>query len=383
MALITFIKRGMKKINIRYIILIFFCIILLIWLMNRLFFMENYFGMSESGSKDKRTNLNLPENKNQNKDEIDSSINKKTHSRQIPLIFIGGVPRSGTTLMRVMLDSHPDVKCGEETRIIPRIVSMRDMWKKNKLENERLINAGMTDELIDSAVSAFILEIITNYGKSIEHMCNKDPLVLRYTTYMKTLFPNAKFILMIRDGRASVHSIITRKVTITGFNLNSYRECLTKWNIMIEQMYAVCNEVGPKSCLPVYYEQLVLHPEKTMKIVLKFLNITWNDAVLNHEKFIGKKISISKNERSSDQVIKPINLGAFNSWVGKIPADVVNQMEKIAPMLRHLGYDPNGNPPNYGDADQKIKENTLKVQANIEYWKNLAKNYSIHEKYFV
>jgi len=38
------------------------------------------------------------------------------YDRDSPIIFIGGVPRSGTTLMRAMLDAHPDVRCGEETR---------------------------------------------------------------------------------------------------------------------------------------------------------------------------------------------------------------------------------------------------------------------------
>lgn len=32
------------------------------------------------------------------------------YNREMPLIFIGGVPRSGTTLMRAMLDAHPDVR---------------------------------------------------------------------------------------------------------------------------------------------------------------------------------------------------------------------------------------------------------------------------------
>ena len=32
------------------------------------------------------------------------------YDRYMPLIFIGGVPRSGTTLMRAMLDAHPDVR---------------------------------------------------------------------------------------------------------------------------------------------------------------------------------------------------------------------------------------------------------------------------------
>ena len=71
-------------------------------------------------------------------------------------------------------------------------------------------------------------------------------------------------------------------------------------------------------------------------------------------------------ERSSDQVIKPINLEALTKWVGHIPEDVVQDMANLAPMLSTLGYDPYANPPNYGSADEIVKENTNKV--NIEYF---------------
>ena len=94
----------------------------------------------------------------------------------------------------------------------------------------------------------------------------------------------------------------------------------------------------------------------------------------------GKEISLSKVERSSDQVIKPVNLEALSKWVGQIPGDVLPQMDQIAPMLRKLGYDPYANPPNYGEADKKIQENTFHISANKEYWKELAKKYSIHVK---
>lgn len=40
----------------------------------------------------------------------DENMKIYTYDRNMPLIFIGGVPRSGTTLMRAMLDAHPDVR---------------------------------------------------------------------------------------------------------------------------------------------------------------------------------------------------------------------------------------------------------------------------------
>lgn len=46
------------------------------------------------------------------------------YDRNSPIVFIGGVPRSGTTLMRAMLDAHPEVRCGEETRVVPRILQV-------------------------------------------------------------------------------------------------------------------------------------------------------------------------------------------------------------------------------------------------------------------
>ncbi|XP_064449125.1 protein-tyrosine sulfotransferase 1 isoform X1 [Mirounga angustirostris] len=229
---------------------------------------------------------------------LDIKANKTfAYHKDMPLIFIGGVPRSGTTLMRAMLDAHPDIRCGEETRVIPRILALKQMWSRSSKEKIRLDEAGVTDEVLDSAMQAFLLEIIVKHGEPAPYLCNKDPFALKSLTYLARLFPNAKFLLMVRDGRASVHSMISRKVTIAGFDLNSYRDCLTKWNRAIETMYNQCMEVGYKKCMLVHYEQLVLHPERWMRTLLKFLHIPWNHSVLHHEEMIGKAggVSLSKS----------------------------------------------------------------------------------------
>lgn len=293
-----------------------------------------------------------------------------SYDHNMPLIFIGGMPRSGTTLLRVLLDAHPDIRCGEETRVIPRLLSYRMSWMKAPFESKRLEEAGITAEVLDSAIGSFILEIIVRHGKPAPRLCNKDPFTLRSAVYLQYLFPNAKFIFMIRDGRAVVHSIISRQVTISGFDLSSYRQCLKKWNSAMSSMYTQCSKLGPSVCLPVYYEQLVLHPKQWMQKILNFLDVSWNETVLHHEKHIDNgDISLSKLERSTDQVIKPINIEALSKWVGHIPADVVEEMDQVAPMLRKLGYDPSGT-PNYGEPDSFVMENMHELNRNRDNWIN-------------
>lgn len=219
-----------------------------------------------------------------------------SYNKKVPLIWVGGVPRSGTTLARAMLDAHPDIRCGEETRVIPRILGMHAQMMKSTLEANRLKEAKITEEVLNDALGAYILSIISKHGEQARRLCNKDPFALRSISKIAKIFPNSRFLLMIRDGRATVHSIISRKVTIKGFDSHSYRGALQDWNRAIENMYNQCMSVGDKMCLPVHYENLVLHPESEMKRILAFLDVNWNKVVLHHEQTIGQAggVSLSK-----------------------------------------------------------------------------------------
>merc|ERR1719346_106945 len=131
-----------------------------------------------------------------------------------------------------------------------------------------------------------------------------------------------------------------------------------------------CENLGPDYCLKVYYEQLILHPRRWLTKILKFLDLPWTENVMHHEKQINKPhgISLSKVERSSDQVVKPVNLEALSKWVDHIPDDVIEDMANIAPMLQRMGYDPNANPPKYGDPDVEVIKNMKEIKEHKDDW---------------
>jgi len=103
------------------------------------------------------------------------------YDRSMPLIFIGGMPRSGTTLMRAMLDAHPDVRCGEETRVIPRLLGLKTQWQKSEKESRRLQEAGLNNDVLSSAVAAFILEVLFDlYVYCVNHAPHQFHVICMY-----------------------------------------------------------------------------------------------------------------------------------------------------------------------------------------------------------
>lgn len=80
-------------------------------------------------------------------------------------------------------------RCGQETRVIPRILQLRSHWMKSEKESVRLVEAGITKEVLNSAIAQFCLEIIAKHGDPAPRLCNKDPLTLKMGSYVIELFP--------------------------------------------------------------------------------------------------------------------------------------------------------------------------------------------------
>lgn len=259
-------------------------------------------------------------------------------TRDEPVLIIGGIPRSGAALLGNILNSLPVMSC-KNIRFLTESINKIVSWHNNTVEKMRLDNAGVGKDIIEHATASFLLEIITNNDENSN--CVFDNYALTHSKYISNLLPNSKFILMIRDARSTLHSISNNKNNIPGFLDKNIIKAFEMWNTVMETMYKDCLSIGQSRCLPVYYEKLVTNPEFNLKRILKFLQINWNDVVLNHQKYI------QNSNKVSDNIKKPLNSESLYKWVNNIPESVLAQLQKLAPMMKKLGYDIKSEKPKY------------------------------------
>lgn len=207
-------------------------------------------------------------------------------TRDAPIVFVGGHPRSGTTLMRVLLDAHPSFHCGQETHIIPDLLTLRRKYSRGRNSN-RLREAGLDLEVTNVTIAQSILEFLKSRRVDSKRICAKDPFTLKHISYLARMFPNAQFILMVRDVRAVIHSIYKNKIKISNFPIKDI-DVLRRWDKIVEKMFKGCFHIGRERCKVVHYETLVLKSRSVLEEILLFLRSTWNENVMNHSEHLNR-----------------------------------------------------------------------------------------------
>ncbi len=97
-----------------------------------------------------------------------------------------------------------------EARVTPDVSRVQNRFT-NILDS--LSFCGFIPQVLLGAFSSFALELIVQQGiRGSENYCVHEPRSYEHSLYLKELFPNAKFLYIVRDGRAVVHSLMTQKV---------------------------------------------------------------------------------------------------------------------------------------------------------------------------
>ncbi|KAF5404270.1 Protein-tyrosine sulfotransferase [Paragonimus heterotremus] len=280
------------------------------------------------------------------------AVSNVTTAETAELIFVGGHESSGTGLMRVMLDAHPQIRCGAEPMITLDLLNARHSMSEGK--RQRGIQAGVFPEAFDQAIAAFILKTVEKMGPPADYLCHKQPMTHVYMKYLAVLFPKAKFIHMLRDGRAVVASSMQRH--LIG---NNTKQNMHSWNNLVTTFLRDCNHLGPQRCMTMRYESLILDPEIETRRLFAFLTIPWDPIVLKHHTMLEKLTHLNPFEPSTKQLRRAIHSDSLGKWAG---ADYLtkNPFMRVAhgeiPLLRILGYAKIGIPPNYRNLPVTLPE---------------------------
>ncbi len=201
------------------------------------------------------------------------------------LIFIGGSPRSGTTLLQNMLDSHPQVLGGPEFLHIPDIIELRR--KLHFSIAREWIDIFCSREDVDNHLIATIKRLFLSLAD--KHQCEfyseKTPENILAFSELLELFPDAHFIQVLRDPRAILSSMqqVKQRAISKGLNPPSFTANTSTSINYIKRCFNAgikATQRAPNKILTVSYEQLVADPENEAKKICSHLGIPWDDLML-------------------------------------------------------------------------------------------------------
>jgi len=259
-----------------------------------------------------------------------------------PPIFIIGYYRSGTTLLRVILDSHPNIGCGPETYLIGKLYSFNESLNENfEILKSYSLERGDLLIILAGIVSSFFENYVKLKNK--KRWAEKTPDNIFYVDFIDKLFPTCQFINIIRDGRDVICSVKERWGRLTIF------PAIKKWNKSIDLTFKYREKLSKDRYLEIRYEELVIHPEKETKKIMEFLQEEWMPVLLEYYKLkhdywfqiengedIDLRIEKHPNRHTPSQ---PIFINSVGKWKKKL-----NLFEKtlvnisLKKNLEKLGY---------------------------------------------
>jgi hypothetical protein len=190
-------------------------------------------------------------------------------------VFIVGAMGSGTTLLRLMLDSHPSIAIPHETGFMRSYNAQ--LFAPFKHSGDRWAQRlGFTDEEYDELLREFYDRLFMRYAESHgkQRWGEKTPLHTWHIESMARVFPDAQVIGVLRHPFGSVAS-----------NTRRFKAEMPKharhWDSYTRELASQAI-AHPDRLRLLRYEELVQHPEPVLRELLEWLGEPWSDSVLEH-----------------------------------------------------------------------------------------------------
>lgn len=266
-------------------------------------------------------------------------------------LFVLGVSRSGTTLLRVILDRSPGVAIPDETFFVPQLAhrhrspvdptsfldDLRRLprlaaWGVSADELASRLRPGMSvAEALDATFSSYAAK----QGKP--RWGDKTPMYMRHLDLLDGLFPDAQFVHLVRDGRDAALAFLDMPrgvVTRTWAHPRSPAGFACEWSTEVARARALGRRIGASRYFEIRYEDLVEDTAGVVESVCAFAGIPFEGAMLEYSK------AVDVSEKPHHQrLLQPPTRGV-RDWRSQMSDEDARSFEAIAGgVLADLGYE--------------------------------------------
>lgn len=258
-------------------------------------------------------------------------------------------------MLRLMMDSHDEIAIPGESHFIPRLWRLRSRYLSNgRLDAERLAAdimrtpffqqwgipqervwrrvARLTSPSFTDVVEAFFLGYADEQGKT--RWGDKTPIYVLHIPLLAVLFPEARFIHIIRDGR---------DVALSYFEFplgpSNVWEAACRWrrDVTAGQRAGAAFQ---GRYMEVRYEELVRDPRVVLEAICSFMAIAFHPRMLEYHQDAGARIQSRDDLTGFHKSVKRPPIVGIRSWREQLPPSQIRDFEAVAgPLLTDLGYE--------------------------------------------
>ena len=266
-------------------------------------------------------------------------------------MIVLGVRRSGTTLLRVMLDRNPELAVPDESYFVPQLArrhrtpvdpaafldDLRRLptlvdWGLSPASVQARLRPGMTT---DDAIAAVFAAYAAERGKA--RWGDKTPLYMQHLDLLERLFPDARFVHLIRDGRDAALSFLSVPAGLMTEGWGHPRDAAgfaCQWATEVASARELGARVGGQRYRELRYEALVADPEGELRTVCSFAGLEYDPAMLD---YVGQTDSARK---AHQQRLNEPPRQNVREWRTEMSESDRHAFEEVAgALLAELGYE--------------------------------------------
>ena len=268
-----------------------------------------------------------------------------------PFPFIVASGRSGTTLLQAMLDSHPDMAIPPEahflvplSRRVRRVNGRLDTGHLTwLLRRSQFAIWGLPPDEVEAALAearpvdyaeairAVYASFARRRGK--RRYGDKTPKHVGDIPYLARMFPEGRFIHMIRDGRDVTCSFVAHRL-----GPRNAAEGALRWKRAVEAGRRAGRDLGPDRYLEVRYEALVEDPRGQLEMIGRFIHLDFDERMLEYHRHAERLLPTSQLQDLHRNLSRPPRPG-LRDWRREMEPPEVAVFEALAgDLLEALGY---------------------------------------------